>query len=68
MSPATADDVPAAFDAGAGSYDVLVNANPGYHDHLRISARRLRIPNGGRGLRLLDACLLYTSPSPRDRS
>lgn len=55
MSPATADDVPAAFDAGAGSYDVLVNANPGYHDHLRLSATRMNLPNAGRGLRLLDA-------------
>lgn len=48
-------EVPGAFDAGAGAYDRLVGANPGYHDHLRISARRMRIPNGGRGLRLLDA-------------
>jgi len=48
-------EVPGAFDVGAGAYDRLVGANPGYHDHLRISARRLRIPNGGRGLRLLDA-------------
>lgn len=48
-------EVPAAFDAGAHAYDRLVGANPGYHDHLRISARRMRIPDGGRGLRLLDA-------------
>lgn len=48
-------EVPGAFDIGASAYDRLVGANPGYHDHLRISARRLRIPNGGRGLRLLDA-------------
>lgn len=48
-------EVPGAFDAGARAYDRLVGANPGYHDHLRISARRMRIPNGGRGLRLLDA-------------
>ena len=47
--------VPGAFDGGASAYDRLVGANPGYHDHLRISARRMRIPNGGRGLRLLDA-------------
>lgn len=47
--------VPGAFDVGAHAYDKLVGANPGYHDHLRISARRMRIPNGGRGLRLLDA-------------
>jgi ubiquinone/menaquinone biosynthesis C-methylase UbiE len=48
-------EVPGAFDVGAQAYDRLVGANPGYHDHLRISAYRLRIPNGGRGLRLLDA-------------
>lgn len=48
-------EVPGAFDIGARAYDRLVGANPGYHDHLRISARRLRIPDGGRGLRLLDA-------------
>src|SRR4051794_33831485 len=33
----------------------MVGANPGYHDHLRMSAQRMRIPNRGRGLRLLDA-------------
>ena len=49
------DAVPAAFDVGARAYDRLVGANPGYHDHLRISARRMRLPGGGRGLRLLDA-------------
>lgn len=48
-------EVPGAFDVGARAYDKLVGANPGYHDHLRISARRLRIPDGGRGMRLLDA-------------
>ncbi len=48
-------EVPAAFDVGADAYDRLVEANPGYHDHLRISARRMRIPGSGRGLRLLDA-------------
>jgi ubiquinone/menaquinone biosynthesis C-methylase UbiE len=47
--------VPGAFDVGAKAYDRLVGANPGYHSHLRISARRMRIPDGGRGLRLLDA-------------
>lgn len=48
-------DVPAAFDAGAPVYDKLVNANPGYHAHLRISAQRMGLPDAGRGLRLLDA-------------
>jgi ubiquinone/menaquinone biosynthesis C-methylase UbiE len=48
-------DVPSAFDRAAASYDELVGANPGYHEHLRISARRMRLPEGGHGLRLLDA-------------
>jgi ubiquinone/menaquinone biosynthesis C-methylase UbiE len=48
-------DVPAAFDAGAAAYDRLVGANPGYHANLRRSAGRLRLPNRGRGLRVLDA-------------
>lgn len=48
-------DVPAAFDDGARAYDTLVDANPGYHAHLRISAQRMALPDFGRGLRLLDA-------------
>ncbi len=48
-------DVPAAFDVGAFAYDRLVGTSPGYHAHLRLSAQRLRLPNDGRGLRLLDA-------------
>ncbi|KUI18763.1 ubiquinone biosynthesis methyltransferase UbiE [Mycobacterium sp. GA-1285] len=48
-------DVPAAFDEGAPAYDTLVDSNPGYHAHLRISAQRMRLPDEGRGLRLLDA-------------
>jgi ubiquinone/menaquinone biosynthesis C-methylase UbiE len=48
-------EVPGAFDVGAKAYDRLVGINPGYHDHLRISARRLRIRDSGRGMRLLDA-------------
>lgn len=48
-------EVPDAFDVGAPDYDRLVGANPGYHSHLRISARRMRLPQAGRGLRLLDA-------------
>jgi ubiquinone/menaquinone biosynthesis C-methylase UbiE len=47
--------VPTAFDAGAAAYDRMVGANPGYHEHLRMSAWRMRIPNDGRGMRLLDA-------------
>ncbi|WP_345669934.1 class I SAM-dependent methyltransferase, partial [Streptomyces phyllanthi] len=61
----------AAFDHAARSYDRLVAANPGYHAHLRRSARRLRLPASGAGLRLLDlgcgtgastAALLRTVP------
>lgn len=47
--------VPGAFDAAAAAYDRLVGANPGYHAHLRLSARRLRLPDQGAGLHLLDA-------------
>lgn len=48
-------DLAAAFDAGAAAYDRLVGASPGYHAQLLLSARRMRIPHGGKGLRLLDA-------------
>ncbi|MEV4050243.1 class I SAM-dependent methyltransferase [Amycolatopsis sp. NPDC049688] len=47
--------VPSAFDTEARWYDRLVGANPGYHYHLRLSARRLELPSAGAGLRLLDA-------------
>ena len=62
------------FDHAAGAYDRLVAASPGYHTHLRISARRLALPDRGRGLRLIDlgcgtgastAALLHTAPSAR---
>lgn len=46
--------VPSAFDQDATSYDRLVGANPGYHEHLAKSAERLRLPGLGQGLRLLD--------------
>ncbi|MFH8609860.1 class I SAM-dependent methyltransferase [Streptomyces sp. NPDC018029] len=48
------DGLSAAFDHAARTYDRLVAVNPGYHAHLRRSARRLRLPRGGAGLRLLD--------------
>lgn len=48
------DTLSAAFDHAARAYDRLVAVNPGYHAHLRRSARRLRLPDGGAGLRLLD--------------
>lgn len=70
----TAYNVPEAFDAGADAYDGLVGANPGYHRHLRLSAQRMELPNGGRGLNLLDigcgtgastAALLRAAPHAR---
>jgi ubiquinone/menaquinone biosynthesis C-methylase UbiE len=33
----------------------MVGANPGYHEHLHLSAQRIGIRNRGKGLRLLDA-------------
>jgi ubiquinone/menaquinone biosynthesis C-methylase UbiE len=48
-------DVPGAFDVGAAAYDRLVGANPCYHANLALSARRMSLPDRGRGLRLLDA-------------
>ncbi|MFD9868137.1 class I SAM-dependent methyltransferase [Streptomyces niveus] len=47
-------ELSAAFDHAALAYDRLVAVNPGYHAHLRRSARRLGLPRGGAGLRLLD--------------
>ncbi|MEV6905093.1 class I SAM-dependent methyltransferase [Amycolatopsis sp. NPDC051372] len=47
--------VTAAFDTEAAAYDRLVGASPGYHDHLRLSARRLGLTGDGAGLRVLDA-------------
>lgn len=51
LTPAS---VPAAFDAVAKGYDRLVGGNPGYHRHLRMTVRRMGLPNQGEGLRLLD--------------
>jgi ubiquinone/menaquinone biosynthesis C-methylase UbiE len=50
----TTTDVARSFDVHARAYDKLVGANPGYHDHLRLSARRMGLPARGAGLRLLD--------------
>ncbi|WP_028936814.1 class I SAM-dependent methyltransferase [Pseudonocardia spinosispora] len=50
----TSATVPEAFDAVAKGYDRLVGSNPGYHEHLRMSARRMGLANEGEGLRLLD--------------
>ncbi|MET9255559.1 methyltransferase domain-containing protein [Streptomyces sp. NPDC003717] len=48
------DALAAAFDRGADRYDRLVGLSPGYHAHLRRSARRLGLPDGGAGHRVLD--------------
>jgi ubiquinone/menaquinone biosynthesis C-methylase UbiE len=53
-SPVERGGVPRSFDAHARSYDKLVGANRGYHEHLRMSVRRMGLPNQGAGLRLLD--------------
>jgi ubiquinone/menaquinone biosynthesis C-methylase UbiE len=55
MPPLLRDaDLAAAFDHAARAYDALVAAHPGYHADLRRSARRLGLPPGGTGLRVLD--------------
>ncbi|MFD5099956.1 methyltransferase domain-containing protein [Streptomyces albidochromogenes] len=67
-------DLADAFDHAARGYDRLVGLNAGYHADLRRSARRLRLPDGGAGLRLLDlgcgtgastAALLRAAPLAR---
>lgn len=47
-------NVPSSFDDHAASYDRLIGANPGYHEHLRLSAKRMGLRDRGAGLRLLD--------------
>lgn len=47
-------DLAHAFDHASHTYDRLTALNPGYHTGLRRSALRLRLPRGGRGLRVLD--------------
>jgi ubiquinone/menaquinone biosynthesis C-methylase UbiE len=49
-------EVPSDFDIVAGTYDTLVQRNPGYVEHLELSAERLELPGTGAGLRLLDLC------------
>ncbi|WP_290056535.1 class I SAM-dependent methyltransferase [Amycolatopsis solani] len=76
MSPLTRNglpraEVPSAFDSGAAAYDRLVGANPGYHHHLRISARRLgpapgsRVLDAGCGTGASTAALLRVAPGAR---
>ncbi|WP_329286267.1 class I SAM-dependent methyltransferase [Streptomyces sp. NBC_00691] len=61
-----------AFDHAAARYDLMVAASPGYHGHLRRSARRLGLPDMGVDARVLDlgcgtgastAALLSAAPS-----
>lgn len=47
-------DLSAAFDHASRSYDRMTSASPGYHRHLRRSARRLGLPHEGAGLTVLD--------------
>lgn len=67
--------VPREFDVVAPTYDLLTGLNPGYHEHLRLSARRLDLDRvldrAGRPPRVLDLCcgtgasteaLLYVYP------
>jgi ubiquinone/menaquinone biosynthesis C-methylase UbiE len=64
-------EVPGAFDGGAAAYDRLVGVNPGYHHHLRISARRLgpaagaRVLDAGCGTGASTAALLAVAPDAR---
>ncbi|MEV5978452.1 methyltransferase domain-containing protein [Streptomyces sp. NPDC052114] len=43
-----------AFDHAARTYDLLTGLNPGYRTDLYRSARRLRLPDDGAGLHVLD--------------
>ncbi|OKK21935.1 ubiquinone biosynthesis methyltransferase UbiE [Streptomyces sp. CB00455] len=54
MSVLRHDALSAAFDHAATRYDLMVAASPGYHGHLRRSARRLGLPDEGRGAHVLD--------------
>ncbi|MFJ8862363.1 class I SAM-dependent methyltransferase [Streptomyces sp. NPDC102451] len=47
-------DLAHAFDHASHTYDRLTALNPGYRSDLLRSAHRLRLPRGGRGLRVLD--------------
>ncbi|MEU1470542.1 class I SAM-dependent methyltransferase [Streptomyces sp. NPDC005761] len=47
-------DLARAFDHASRTYDSLTALNPGYRTGLLRSARRLRLPDGGAGLHLLD--------------
>ncbi|MFJ7332218.1 class I SAM-dependent methyltransferase [Streptomyces sp. NPDC101110] len=47
-------DLARAFDHASRTYDRLTGLNPGYRADLLRSARRLRLPQDGAGLHLLD--------------
>ncbi|MFF4172809.1 methyltransferase domain-containing protein [Streptomyces sp. NPDC001744] len=47
-------DLAHAFDHASRTYDRMTSASPGYHRHLLRSARRLALPDGGRGRSVLD--------------
>ncbi|MFI8437859.1 methyltransferase domain-containing protein [Streptomyces sp. NPDC079020] len=47
-------DLTAAFDHAARTYDFLTAANPGYRTELHRTARRLCLPHRGAGLHVLD--------------
>lgn len=47
------EDVPAGFDRVARAYDRLTGMNPGYHEHLLLSAERMRLRPDAR---VLDLC------------
>ncbi|MGF0175685.1 class I SAM-dependent methyltransferase [Streptomyces sp. Marseille-Q5077] len=48
------DDLARAFDHASHTYDRLTALNPGYRTELLRSARRLRLPDDGDGLHVLD--------------
>ena len=56
VAPTRKREVPSDFDRVAHAYDRLVGANPGYSEHLRLSAARLGLPGTGSGARLADLC------------
>ncbi|MFB8760408.1 methyltransferase domain-containing protein [Streptomyces nigra] len=47
-------DLARAFDHASGTYDRLTALNPGHRAELLRSARRLRLPQDGEGLHVLD--------------